>query len=389
MIRTMRVLFLPIPAIGHAYLAVPLAWALRAAGHEVLFGTAFGGLAVEKAGLPVVEVKLGQDRPEVLAKLAENLAESNPGLHAKLRECADTGLDSLEEAVPFFADKSAEFTDVLVELACAWRPDLVVHSPLYGGALVAAAVLGVPSVECRDGFGRTGRLSELMYQHMREVFAGYGATGLPERRASTDFCPPSMIDGSPDGWPMRHVPYSGGALLPDWLMPPVVAPNRPRVGVTLGSGSGAWRLELAASILAAAADMDVEFVFALGDVDIDALGAIPPNARIVGWVPLPAFLRTCTALIHHGGGGTTLTALEAGVPQLVLRTGADNSINARAVCNRGVGISAKIEDVDTALLGRLITDDALSSAAGQVRAEISAMPTPVEMVPRLVSLCRP
>jgi len=383
----MRVLFLPIPATGHAFQAVPLAWALCAAGHEVLFGTALGGLVVEGAGLPVVEVQLGQDRPEVLRALAERLATSNPGLYAKLRERGDGGLDSLEEAVPFFAEKSAEFTDVLVDLASAWRPDLIVHSSMHGGALVAAAVLGVPSVECREGFGRTGHLSALMYQHMKEVFADHGATGLPERRASTDFRPPSMIDGSPDSWPMRHVPYSGGTLLPDWLKPPVVAPNRPRIGVTLGSGSGTWRLELAASVLAAAADLDVELVLAIGDVDADALGPVPRNARIVGWVPLPALLPTCTALIHHGGGGTTLTALEAGVPQLVLATGADNSINARAVHNRGAGISARIDDVDTTLLHRLITDDALRSAAGQVRAEISAMPTPAELVPRLVSLC--
>ncbi|WAL62950.1 DUF1205 domain-containing protein [Amycolatopsis cynarae] len=385
----MRVLFLPIPAVGHAYPMVPLAWALRAAGHEVLFGTALGGLAVERAGLPVVEVELGQDRPEALTKSAEKLAESNPGLHAKLRERGDAGLDSLEEAVPFFAERSAEFTDVLVDLARAWRPDLVVHSSLYGGALVAAAVLGVPSVECREGFGRSERLSVLMYQHMKEVFADFGATGLPERRAGTDSCPPSMIDGSPGGWPMRHVPYSGGAQLPAWLAPPVATPDRPRIGVTLGSGSGAWRLELAASILAAAADLDVELVLALGDVDADALGAIPRNARVFGWVPLSALVPTCTALIHHGGGGTTLTALEAGVPQLVLATGADNGINARAVHNRGVGISARIEEVDTALVRRLVTDDALRSAAGQVQAEISAMPTPAEVVPRLASLCEP
>jgi UDP:flavonoid glycosyltransferase YjiC (YdhE family) len=155
----------------------------------------------------------------------------------------------------------------------------------------------------------------------------------------------------------------------------------------LGSGSDTWRVELAASILAAAADLDVELVLALGDVDAEALGTIPPNARIFGWVPLSALVPTCTALIHHGGGGTTLTALEAGVPQLVLATGADNGINARAVHNRGVGVSAKIEEVDTALLRRLVTDDALHSAAGQVRAEIAAMPAPAEIVPGLVSLC--
>ena len=58
----MRALFIASPGVGHAFPMVPLAWALRADGHEVLVATAADGLAVAQAGLPVVDLLPGLDR---------------------------------------------------------------------------------------------------------------------------------------------------------------------------------------------------------------------------------------------------------------------------------------------------------------------------------------
>lgn len=378
---TMRVLFLPIPGVGHSFPAVPLAWALRSAGHEVLFGTAFDGLIVEKAGLPVVDLGLGADTPEVFVKVAER----HPELHAKMRGDDGAGLSDLVEVVPVFAEIAAHFTEPVVDLASAWRPDLVVYSALHGAALVAAAKLGVPSVDLVDCFGRTSAVPSAMYEHMADVFAAYGTSGLPERRQTLDVAPPSMVDGSPEGWSMRYIPYNGGAVLPDWLSPSASEPGQPRIGVTLGTVSPHGLAPLA-SVLAAAGDLDAEFVLALGDVDTDTLGTIPPNVRIAGWLPLSALLPTCTALIHHGGGGTTFTALDAGVPQFVLPGSGDDTINAKAVRERGVGLSGSTDEVDGALLRRLVTDETLRSIAAEVRAEMATMPSPAEIVPNLVGL---
>jgi UDP:flavonoid glycosyltransferase YjiC (YdhE family) len=378
----MRVLFLTIPGIGHAYPAVPLAWALRSAGHEVLFGTAGDGLAVERAGLPVIDLKLGEDQPEVFAEIEHR----HPEAHARMRGDDGLHVHDLAETVGMFAELSTAFADPVVDLASAWRPDVVVHSAMHGAALMAAAKLGVPTVECREGFGRYAGLSALLYEQMTEAFAKYGASGLSERRTSTDSSPPSTVGGY-DGWAMRYVPFNGGAVLPDWLVPPVDEPDRPRVGVTLGTISPTVNgLGPVTSVLAAAGDVDAEFVLALGNVDTEPLGPIPPNVRIVGWVPLSALLSTCTALIHHGGGGTTFTALDAGVTQLVFPGGGDDAINAAAVHKCGSGLWVRPDEVDGALLHRLVTDEGLRSAAAEVQAEMAAMPTPAEIVPKMVAL---
>jgi UDP:flavonoid glycosyltransferase YjiC (YdhE family) len=379
----MRVLFLPIPGIGHSFPAVPLAWALRSAGHEVLFGTAFDGLAVDKAGLPVVDLRLGAETPEVFAEITERY----PELSQKIRGDHGSGLSDLDEAVPVFADIATQFVDPVVELALAWRPDLIVHTGLHGVALVAAAKLGVPAVALGDGFGRAAHLATAMYDHMSEAFAAVGAAGLSERRQTLDVAPPSMVGGVPEGLSMRYIPYNGGAVVPDWLPPGSRAPERPRICVTLGSVrpkiTGLERVE---PLLAAAGDVDAEFLLALGEVDTTSLGTLPRNVRIVGWVPLSVVLPTCTALVHHGGGGSTFTALALGVTQLVIPGGGDSNINADAVVERGLGMRVTAEEVDSALLCRLATDDKMQAAAAEVRAEIAAMPSPADVVHELVRL---
>ncbi|WP_143261613.1 nucleotide disphospho-sugar-binding domain-containing protein [Allokutzneria sp. NRRL B-24872] len=379
----MRVLFLPIPGIGHSFPTVPLAWALRAAGHEVLFGTAYAGVAVERAGLPVVDIGLGADQPEVFAELERRY----PELNAKMRGDNGAGLTDMLEAVPVFAGITEQITLPVTDLAEAWRPDVIVHGALHGAALIAAAKLGVPSVDLGDGFGRTVDVPEAMYERLSHAFAEHGAPGLPETRIKIDVAPPSMVGGSSEGWPMRYVPFNGGAVVPDWLPPNAPEPQRPRIGVTLGSVAvHLGGLGPVAAVLEAAGDLDAEFVLALGDVDTESLGPIPPNVRIAGWVPLSALLPTCTALVHHGGGGTTLTALHNGVTQIVLPGGGDGNINGEAVDKRGAGLFVRPEAVDPAMLERVVTDEKMRSAAEEVRAEIATMPTPADIVSRLESL---
>jgi len=47
---------------------------------------------------------------------------------------------------------------------------------------------------------------------------------------------------------------------------------------------------------------------------------------------------------------------------------------------------AAADEVDAALLRRLIEDDDLRAAADEVRAELGGMPSPADVVPRLAEL---
>lgn len=111
------------------------------------------------------------------------------------------------------------------------------------------------------------------------------------------------------------------------------------------------------------------------------------------WTPLGALLAGSDATIHHGGAGTTLTALDSGLPQLVLGEGADRPANAAAVRARGCGLVppdpsalAGPDRPGRELVRRLLEDEALATAARETAEEMAAMPSPADMVHRLVEL---
>jgi UDP:flavonoid glycosyltransferase YjiC (YdhE family) len=356
---------------------IPLAWALRAAGHEILVATADAGLVAGDAGLPVVDVAPGVD---IRAVMRERMAQ----VPAEERQRMAKGLIDMRQMLPRMTLMSTVLVDGVMRLAEQWRPDLIVQSGLQASGLVAAGKLDVPVVDHGFGFARTTGAHERWRESMAETFDKYGVTTLPERTASLDVAPPSMLDEPPMGWSMRYVPYNGGGTLPPFVLE---RPDRPLVAVTLGTVAPAMSgLGPVERIIALAPEVDADFVVALGDVDTSGLGPLPSNVRITGWLPLNALLRISSALVHHGGSGSTLGALAAGVPQLVLPSGADRFINADAVQNAGAGLRADEADLDAALVTHLLGDDKLRDNARAASAEIAALPAPTEIVQRLVEL---
>lgn len=276
--------------------------------------------------------------------------------------------------------------DGAVAQAEAWRPDLVVYERMAPFGLLAAAVLGVPAVRHDLGiyYIHPGELAGQL-RHMAPALQRHGVPDLVDDSPWLDIAPPSMAGAGRDGWSLRPVPYNGGGVLPDWVLR---QPERPRIAVTLGTivprmqGVGAVE-----RIVALAPEVDAEFVLAMEPRDCDKLGRLPANVRAAGWIPMNALLRTCTAVVHHGGSGTMYAALDAGVPQLLMPYGADDRhVNASAVLDRGVGLACAPEQIDTTLLQRLITDGSLRTTTAEVRAELAEMPPPSALVERLESL---
>lgn len=373
----MRVLFVSTPGIGHLFPLVPLATGLRSAGHEVLVATFSAGEVLANAGLHVVDTAPDVD----VHAIFENAAQADPELFERMR--SQNPVDDFGAVARMFAGVNRPLIDGTVDLARTWRPDVVVYSQMTAAGVLAAAAIGVPAVQMNFGFTRTGNLLDLMAENLTDAYRRHGVSGPPEGIVKLDVAPPSMVEDL-EGWPARYVPYNGGGVLPTWLLD---KPERPRIAVTLGTVSAVMNgLGPVHRIVEQGAKLDAEFVLALGDTDLGDLGELPPNVRSAGWVPLGPLLWHSTAVVHHGGSGTVLTALDAGVPQLVLPDGADRFVNAEAVRDRGAGIAARGDDVDTALLERLITDETLRTASGEVRAEMAAMPSPADLVPRILDL---
>jgi hypothetical protein len=385
-----RVLFAVSPGIGHLFPAVPLAWALRAAGHEVLVATAAEGVdAAARAGLPAVETAPASAIDAIFGAATGPPDERARRMSERGRRIAEAGHEVHELLLRTFGQVSAVTAAVTAEVARRWRPDLVVHSRLQGAGLAAASALGVPAVEHGFNFQSEPDLAGRFLPHLAEAYERAGTPlALPTRRAVIHVAPPEMMLGPPGAaWSMRYVPYNAGGELPDWLWQP---PERARVLITMGTvvprlqGVGGL-----SRMLAAAPDVDADFVLALGaDADLAPLGPLPPNVRPVGWVPLHHLLAGSAAVVHHGGSGTTMAALAAGVPQLVLPHGADQFVNAGAVADLSIGTWCPPAEVGADTLSKLLADTAVLAAAEAAAARMAELPTPADLVPRLAALSR-
>jgi calicheamicinone 4-hydroxyamino-4,6-dideoxy-alpha-D-glucosyltransferase len=376
----MRALFTSTPGIGHAFPLVPLAWAMRAAGHEVLFAFAEHTPKIRDAGLPVVDAAPGYHAMEVLGKaFQERPLVMETFTQVPLQE-------DLTLWAPVFAEINRPLVDRTVALARDWGPDLVVHEHIATFGLIAATVCGVPAVQRNLGTFRTNRVHSATAEHLGDLDR-YGLGSLPDPVLALENVPPSMLAGQPpEGLFMRELPYNGGSVLGNRLPEPG---SRPRVAVTLGTTGPQFQgIAPVERVVAAAPEVDAEFVILLGDADPSTLGDVPPNVRVVtGWTPLDALLRTCSGIVHHGGGGTTMTAMDAGVPQLLVVDAMDHGVTAAAaVRKRGAGLVAAPDQLTAALLQQLLTDDQLRTTAAEIKAEIQGLPTPADIVPELTAL---
>jgi UDP:flavonoid glycosyltransferase YjiC (YdhE family) len=387
-----KVLFVVTAGVGHLYPMVPLAWALRGAGHEVEVATTGPALLGERAGLSVADVAPGVD---ALAEVMK-LGQAEPEKFAETLRVAFGRVDNLPDVAPFFALGAQIVTEGVVAAADRFRPDVIVNCPMQASGLVAGARLGVPVVSHGFGLARPQGMPAALAAEVPELFEKYagGEVSLPQ--AFIDVAPPSLLTGIPaasgsgERWAMRYVPYNGGGVRPGWLDQPRRLPRR--LAVTLGTiapattGIGPLRqiIELAAQPL----HSDTEFVIAARTEDVaELVGELPANVRAESWIPLNALLPQCDGLISHGGSGAVLTALACGIPQLVLPSGTDRDLNAEAVATRGTGLHAGTADgISSDLVETLLRDEQLAAAAREVRAEMAAMPAPAQIAERVVRL---
>jgi UDP:flavonoid glycosyltransferase YjiC (YdhE family) len=181
---------------------------------------------------------------------------------------------------------------------------------------------------------------------------------------------------------MRHVPEAGDRAAPEEL---TRRGGRPRIIVNRSTVADPRPDPLMPCVVAAAAGADVDVVLVRPDPRTTRR-PLPPNVRTAGWLPFPAVFPAAAGVVHHGGAGTLLTALAAGVPQLVVPGAGDRRVHAELVAARGAGLAVPAREITAADLERLVSDPALARAAREVAGEMAAMPAPAELVQPLVAL---
>lgn len=379
----MRVLFTVPPALGHLFPMMSLAWAVRAAGHEVLLASSGTAVtAAVRSGLCTVDVAPNANFAEAFGSSAGSARARAEQLRERGREIAAAGGDTPDIVAARFAAVSDLMADGTMTIARDWRPDLIVHSRLQGAGPMAATALGTPAVAHGFGFARDSTFAHRFLPHLAATYHRHGVPLTLPELAALHVAPPSMMVGSGSGWAMRYVPYNAGGLLPDWVTRPR---ERRRVVVTLGTMLPAVTgVDSLRPVLDAAGRTDAEFVLTLGETLRTGL-ELPDNVRVIDWVPLAALLPASDAVIHHGGAGTTMTAVCVGVPQLVLPHAADQFLNADVVARHGIGLTCAPDEVDADTVAAMLDADRYAAATAAVHAEIASMPRPVDVVDRLVA----
>ena len=121
---------------------------------------------------------------------------------------------------------------------------------------------------------------------------------------------------------------------------------------------------------------------ALGDLPVRVLltvgrgldlGEVPANVHVEQWVPQADVLAHAALVLCHGGSGTTLGALAAGRPLVVVPLFADQPYNAARAGIVGAGVVASVDTLRRAV-ERVLADDSYAAAARRVAEEMRALP---------------
>src|SRR5215212_7030806 len=91
----------------------------------------------------------------------------------------------------------------------------------------------VPAIQRNQGAWRTRGMHDATTRLLTDLLEKQGiAPQLPKPRITIESFPPSMlVEGTPEGWFMRWVPYGGGTILNGRPRPD----PRPLVAVTMGT----------------------------------------------------------------------------------------------------------------------------------------------------------
>jgi hypothetical protein len=272
----------------------------------------------------------------------------------------------------------------LLDLLAGWRPDVVIHEITEIAAVAAAERHGVPHVRLGIGLVMDQHWGlELLNRPLEELRARVGLRPDPEgaRLAGSPYltqAPRSLEQptaGPDTAWRFR-APLGGGAL-PDWWP----GNEDPLVYVSFGTAVpevGDFR-SLCRATIDAVADMPIRVLLTVGnDHDPADLGPLPASVHVERWVPQADVMPHAAAMVGHGGSGSTLMAMAAGVPLAVVPFFADQPANARRIAELGAGIAlpvgpAAIPQLADAI-GALLHDRTYARRAGLVAADIAELP---------------
>ncbi|GLU50039.1 nucleotide disphospho-sugar-binding domain-containing protein [Nocardiopsis ansamitocini] len=418
----MRILIATYADRSYFFSMVPLAWALRAAGHEVRVASqpeltdaaASTGLTVLPVGEDHMSRKLlhspATQQYQDYQESAFNLAEDRP---------EELTWDRLKKAqlrfvVWWWKVINEPMLKELVAFCREWRPDLVIWEPMTFAGAVAAEACGAAHARFLWSYDLVGQNRRNYLEAMAEQPAHEHADPLREwltsraERYDVPFSedlirgqfsigpiPASLRAGEPvveEKVGVRHVPYEGATVLPGWLRTPL---EQRRVLVdwrALRAGDPERSEAVLREVLAGAIGLDAEVLLVLPPADRETLPPFPDRVRVIEEGISHIVLPTCSAVVHPGGFDTYCTSLLHGVPQVIvpepdlfdatplasaLADASAGSVLPWAGCTAG-GVRERLDEV--------LGSAEIAAGVRRLQQEVLAMPTPDLLVAELERL---
>jgi hypothetical protein len=379
----MRALFATTANDGHFGPLLPFARACAEAGHEVRVAAPESfATAVQRAGF--AHEPFGDAPPDLIGPVMGRL----PSL-------------SFEEADAVVIrevfgriDAQAGLPGVVATIE-RWRPDVVVRESAELASLGAAEAAGIPHVHVTIGMHEivtsfATAIVEPLLELDRLVDLPIGRCSSAQAAEQVLSTVPATHDDADGEAPTGILRFrdeakpSGDGPLP----PPWGDPDLPLLYVTFGSvtASLAPFVGVFREALDALADVDARVLMTVGrKLDVAGLGPLPPNACVVPWWPQADVLAHAAGMLGHGGFGTTMGALAAGVPQVVMPIfTSDQLSNARHVAAVGAGLAVAMGPGSVSRAAddvrRLLADPSYAEGARAVATEIADLPPASEAV---------
>jgi UDP:flavonoid glycosyltransferase YjiC (YdhE family) len=393
----MRVVLTCLPYYSHMVpVVVPVATALRRAGHTVAVATAPAmGDALARAGvdhLPLPHVRTLEEL------LTDPDFAGSPGMPDARAQ--DPGEPARARARPGRLTRARAgalagiFARDVMAAAREWRPDLIVRECNEFGGYLAAERLGLPrAVLDISPFSAlnlpfvhdsvNGQRVELGLDPVDDVWH-------PIRGPLAGIIPRDWYPESLPVSPTRSYRPDAvtGALdrefadLPD---------DRPLVVAGLGTVAPVVVPEsrtLLTAMVTALGELPCTGVIAAGS---DWQGPCPDNVRLVPFVPLSLLLGSSELFLSHGGFGSVQLAMAAGAPMVNLPMFGDQPANSRRLEELGLGVHVDPADATAEVLAeacaRVLADRSFRFRAAGMSRRLLAEPGYDVLVDDLAALC--
>jgi len=368
----MRVLLTAQAGAGHWRPLAPLARALQDAGHEVAFAvTPYSCDEIGAYGFRCFPVSADDWlKPK----------EQPPGVGRQAGPLAQAAEVARDVFLPHAARRLREQTE-------------------YAGCLVAER-LGIPHVVFQISAWRGAAADGPILPGLDRLRDGLGLPPDPQGEMLYRYLlllpiPPRYVDPAavlpPTARFVRHVGFDRDVRAPDRLpgwfdtlgaVPTVYATLETAYNRTPG---------VFAAILAGLRGEPIDLIATINhNQDPAAFGPQPARVHVERYLPQRLVIPRCAAVVTHGGSGTVRTALDHGVPLIIIPIAADQQENARRCVALGVGRSIPPEgrtpEAICDAVRVVLRDDRYRRNAARLRDEFRTLPDLMHAVALLADL---